>query len=203
MKNETNEDIYDDEDFKAFLKKESEPFDWSTLPKDVSLDFAMNEENLYVVWYETTRDMYLINKNEGPVQISYILASEDIKEARKEIFGGYSEWTKVFSIIKFKELNNIISQFNDKKSVFNIFPKNIYYVNKNNDEYWTDKKEGKVLLKGSISDIGKVFKDVKNILDTKNYIKVHDVRPDQFGHPEDWLFFMQHPHSALGLREDK
>ena len=159
------------------------------LPEDVSLDFAMTKDNLFAVWSLPTERQKLIMNHQGPdIELDWVLAdAENTLEQIQKFYGGM----KVVACISLAELENTVERLEKPsfwKSVFST-PK-VYFVETNDDRKWSQKKEGKALFEGDLSDIENILKEGKKILNDKQYKGIGDARGVQEGHPRDWIRFM-------------
>lgn len=173
----------------------------AVLPADVSVDFAMTEHNLYAVWSTPTNEIRMINPKTADIHLDWLLANPD--DALMEISKQFPE-NNLLAFMSVHDLNNLVLLTPEDslwKKITNIFG-HVYFVEHNSKKYWTDKKEGVVLLEGKQSDILTVQQEGQNILNTKNYVRVFDARKVEPGHPKDWLRFMKSPSTAITQREN-
>ena len=182
---------------KQIIEDRNNP-DYSLLPDDISLDFAMTDENLYAVWYETSDRMYMINSKMGPIQLTWSLCDENpdtaLSQATERLDG-----LRVLAVINIKNLKNLYEKATSSTSFKDkIFGKRLYFINDGNQKYWSERKENdKVLLTAKINDMYETLDYGLRILKNKNYHLVRDYRPVSDGHPDDWIYFIRNPKTTI------
>lgn len=171
------------------------------LPEDVSLDFAMTKDNLFAVWSLPTERQKLIMNHQGPdIELDWVLAdTENTLEQIQKFYGGM----KVVACISLAQLEGIVERLEKPsfwKSVFSA--SKVYFIETNDERKWSQKKEGKVIFEGNLSDIENILKEGKKILNDKQYKGIGDARGVQEGHPQDWITFMVDAKGAIEFRKE-
>lgn len=163
----------------------NEDEDLNFLPPDVSLDHAMTADNLFYVWYTSTR--FQRSLGAPPVHHLVLLCDPgpDLLDRLHRRSGKMIPLLAV-SVRDFPELvarlRGPLGRHGRARMVYN----------PGEEVRWSRRRDGKVMHATSLGELEKLCAEGQAIVRDLNYRRVFgDARPESEGRPWDWLLFMK------------
>lgn len=161
------------------------------LPKDVSLRFEMNEENLFAVFVRSPTKAK--QGEQYPYSVDWCLLDCDnaLGQAQK-----YYNSIQVNAVCSLRQLEQLHSAHHNMSFLKKALHPLIYFAQKDGRLAWGFKKTKTVMFSTKVDTFDDILSEGQNVLHCKKYHVVGDARGVKDGHPKDFLAFMEDARQA-------
>ena len=189
------------------------PFRYKNLPPEVSLDYRMNPDNLWVFWVKTTPSYEGLGKVLQGIALARpgLLGIDDLNKGERGALIGALSLQQLRQILQ--DIKSVQPSFKSKlptwlgglSSYLVLFEENQQLKTEVTESHSEEESHLQVLqahpgveIKWSttVKPLDELLNKMEAILETEDYVTVQfDRRPDEPGHEWDWFEFMQRPDS--------